>query len=75
MLTLASEASGAVAIDPAAPVDIDGANYKANSTGVVDAAVVMIDDVAMVDRADTGAAFEDGSVIKSSVQFNYNACA
>ena len=62
MLTLVSEAVGAVALDPAAPVDVDGTDNKADCTGFVDVAVVLIDDVAMVNRTDTGAAVEDGSV-------------
>ena len=34
-----------VALDPAAHVDVDGADNKTDSTGVVDVAIVMIDDV------------------------------
>ena len=60
-MTLKSVAAGA-ALDPAALVDVDGVNNNADNTGVVDAAVVMIDDVAIVDRTDTGAAVDDGSV-------------
>ena len=62
VLIFVSEAIGAAAFDPAAPVDIDGVDNKADSTGVVDVAVVMIDDVTIVDRADTRAAVEDESV-------------
>ena len=61
VVTLKSVAAS-VALDPAAPVDVDGADNKADNTGVVDVAVVMIDDVAIVDRTDTGAAVDDGSV-------------
>ena len=60
-MTLKSVAAG-VALDPVAPVDVDGADNKADNTGVVDVAVVMIDDVAIVDRTDTGAVVDDGSV-------------
>ena len=60
-MTLKSVAAG-VALNPAAPVDVDGAVNNADSTGVVDVAVVMIDDVAIVDRTDTGAAIDDGRV-------------
>ena len=60
-MTLESVAAG-VALDPAAPVDVDGADNKADSTGVVDDTVFMIEDVAIVDRTDTGAAVDDGSV-------------
>ena len=60
-MTLKSVVAG-VALNPAAPVDVDGAVNNADSTGVVDVAVVMIDDVAIVDRTDTGAAVDDGSV-------------
>ena len=60
-MTLKSVAAG-VALDPAATVDVDGAVNNADSTGVVHVAVVMIDDVAIVDRTDTGAAVDDGSV-------------
>ena len=49
-----SHNSSAVALDPVAPVDVDGADNIADSTGVVDVAVVRIEDVAMVDRTDTG---------------------
>ena len=59
-MTLKSVAAG-VALDPAATVDVNGAVNNADSTGVVDVAVVMIDDVAIVDRTDTGAAVDDGS--------------
>ena len=51
-----------VALDTAAPADVGGADNKADTTGVVDVAVVMIDDVTIVDRTDTGAAVDDGSV-------------
>ena len=51
-----------VAVDPAALVDVDGADNNADSTGVIDVAVVMIDDIALVNRTDTGAAVDDGSV-------------
>ena len=60
-MTLKSVAAG-VALDTAAPADVGGADNKADTTGVVDVAVVMIDDVTIVDRTDTGAAVDDGSV-------------
>ena len=60
-MTLKLVAAG-LALDPAASVDVDSANSKANSTGAVDVAVVMIDDVAIVDCTDTGAAVDNGSV-------------
>ena len=53
MLTLGSEAVHAVALDPAFPVGIGGADNKADSSDVVDVAVVMIEDVTMVDCTDT----------------------
>ena len=60
-MTLKSVAAS-VALDPAAPVDVEGAENKADSTGVIDVAVVMIDDDAIVDRTNTGAAVDDGRV-------------
>ena len=60
-MTLKSVATG-VALDPAVPADVDGVNNNADNTGVVDVAVVMIEDVTIVDRTDTGAAVDDGSV-------------
>ena len=56
MLTLVSEAVGGATLDPAALVKVVGAYYKADSTGIVDVALAMIDDVAIVDCADTRAA-------------------
>ena len=57
-----SEAVSAAALDPAVPVDIDSAENKAGSTGVVNVTVIMIDDVGMVECTFSGAAVEDGSV-------------
>ena len=61
-MTLKSVAAG-VALDPAAPVNVNSVNNKADNTGVVDVAVVMIDDVVIVVRIDTRAAVDDGSVV------------
>ena len=61
-MTLISVAAD-VALDPAAPVDVDGIDNEADSTGAVDVAVVMIDDVAITDHTDTVVAIDDGSVV------------
>ena len=63
VVTLISIAAGAAALDPAAdaPADVDGVDNIEDKTGVVDTAVVMIDDVGMGARTDTGAAGDAGS--------------
>ena len=62
MLTSVSEAVSVVALYPAAPVEVDGADNKADSFGIIDVAHVMINNVAIVDCTNTRVAIEDGSV-------------